>query len=155
MWWPRTATLNWPFCHTQQYMLPSVIQIYFVPTLSSHWTLMPIESLKSSLMLSWWLALVQEVHNVPQDMEGLRSSRKISPHMFYKRNCVYLNMKLISFWVGFSRNLRFPKATLPAWMLWPYEQSFYFFFFSLKGVLESRACGSIIKMSHMGVGIRH
>lgn len=25
-------------------------------------------------------------------------------------------------------------------------------FFSLRGVLESRACGSIIKMSHMGVG---
>lgn len=36
-------------------------------------------------------------------MEGLRSSRKVSPHMFCKRNCVYLNMKLISLGVGFSR----------------------------------------------------
>lgn len=29
--------------------------------------------------------------------------------------------------------------------------SFDFFFFFLEGVLESRACGSIIKMSHVGV----
>jgi hypothetical protein len=62
-------------------------------------------------------------------------------------------MKLIFLGVGFSRgHPGFLKQLHKLEHFGLMNNLLTFFFFSLTGVLESRACGSIIKMSHMGVG---
>lgn len=118
---------------------------------------MPIESEQSSLMLSWWLAAVQRSayppgHRGPQlYQEGTTTSH--TTH-FIRETDWWLKYEVLFLRDGgVARSTQLFWSKFTASKLWPYKQSIFWlaFFFPLKGVLKSRTCGSIIKMSHMGV----